>query len=288
MNKLNLERKAQVIKVLCEGNSIRSTARITGTAINTVVKLLREVGATCLEYQDKTLRNLTCKRIECDEIWSFCYAKEKNLPEDKQEQFGYGDVWTFVALDADTKLALSWLVGLREPSYALEFAKDIKERLANRVQMTTDGHHMYFDAVENAFGDDIDYAQLIKYYGVERSESGRYSPAKCTQAKAKSIKGSPDMEKVSTSYIERQNLTMRMSMRRFTRLTNAFSKKLENHMFAIALYFMHYNFARPHKTLAYPYPRTPAMAARLTNHVWAVEEIVKLTHTGNLSRAISL
>lgn len=277
MNKLSIERKALVIKTLCEGNSIRSTARITDTAVNTVVKILRETGRACLKYQDKSLRNLTCKRIECDEIWSFVYAKAKNVPEEHENEFGYGDVWTFVAIDAETKLAISWLVGLRETDYAYEFLKDVKERLANRVQMTTDGHRMYFLAAENAFGDDIDYAMLVKYYGNTQDEFGRYSPPKCTNTKAKLISGQPDMTKVSTSYIERQNLTMRMNMRRFTRLTNAFSKKLENHMLAIALYFMHYNFARPHKTLAYPYPRTPAMASGLTDHVWTIEEIVALT-----------
>lgn len=276
MNKLSLERKAQVIKVLCEGNSIRSTARITGTAINTVVTLLKQVGFVCLEYQDKNLRNLTTKRIECDEIWSFCYAKERNVPKDKQGQFGYGDVWTFVALDADTKLVISWLVGEREPEYAFEFVKDIKERVANRVQLTTDGHRMYFRAVPDAFGDKVDYAMLVKYYGNTYDANGHYSPPKCTHTKTKLIKGSPNMSQVSTSYVERQNLTMRMNMRRFTRLTNAFSKKLENHMCALALYFMHYNFVRPHKTLAYPYPRTPAMAARLTDHVWSFGEIVGL------------
>jgi len=276
VNKLSLERKAQVIKVLCEGNSIRSTARITNTAINTVVRLLREVGAACLEYQDNNLRNLSCQRIECDEIWSFCYAKAKNVPRNKQGQFGYGDVWTFVAIDADTKLALSWLVGLRELRYAYAFAKDIKRRLSNRVQLTTDGHRMYYDAVNVAFGNDVDYAMLVKYYGNTQDEYGRYSPPKCTQTKTKLVNGSPDMAKVSTSYIERQNLTMRMSMRRFTRLTNAFSKKLENHEYALALYFMHYNFARPHKTLTNPYPKSPAMAAGITNHVWTIEEIVKL------------
>ena len=276
MNKLSLERKTQVIRVLCEGNSIRSTARITGTAINTVVKLLREVGAACLEYQDNKLRNLSCQMVECDEIWSFCYAKAKNVPQDKQDQFGYGEVWTFVALDADTKLVLSWLVGLRELEYAHAFAKDIKERLANRVQLTTDGHRMYYEAVKNAFGNDIDYAMLVKYYGNAQDEYGRYSPPKCTHAKAKLIKGSPDMTRVSTSYIERQNLTMRMSMRRFTRLTNGFSKKVENLEYAVALHFMYYNFARPHKTLTNPYPKTPAMAAGITNRIWTIEEIVEL------------
>ncbi|MGA2670940.1 MAG: IS1 family transposase [Dehalococcoidia bacterium] len=276
MNKLSLERKAQVIKVLCEGNSIRSTARITSTAVNTVVTLLKEVGAACLKYQDSHLRNLASKRIECDEIWSFCYAKEKNVPKDKQGQFGYGDVWTFVALDADTKLILNWLAGLRNPECAYEFVKDIKERIANRVQLTTDGHRMYFSAIEKTFGNDIDYAMLIKYYGNTSDEKGHYSPPKCTHVATKSVKGSPNMSQVSTSYIERQNLTMRMNMRRFTRLTNAFSKKLENHEYALALYFMHYNFARPHKTLTNPYPRTPAMAAKLTNHIWTIEEIVRL------------
>jgi IS1 family transposase len=276
MNKLSIDRQAQVIKVLCEGNSIRSTARITDTAINTVVKLLREVGAACLEYQDNNLRNLSCQRVECDEIWSFCYAKAKNVPQNRQGQFGYGDVWTFVAIDADTKLALSWLVGLRELQYAYAFAKDIKKRLSNCVQLTTDGHKMYYEAVRNAFGNDVDYAMLVKYYGNEQDEYGRYSPPKCTQAKAKLVNGSPDMTRVSTSYIERQNLTMRMSMRRFTRLTNAFSKKIENHTYALALYFMNYNFARPHKSLSKSHPATPAMAMGLANHVWTTEEIVRL------------
>ncbi len=276
MNKLSINRQTQIIKVLCEGNSIRSTARITDTAINTVVKLLREVGTACLEYQDNNLRNLSCQRIECDEIWSFCYAKAKNVPRDKQNQFGYGDVWTFVALDADTKLALSWLVGLREPQYAYELFKDIRKRLSNRVQLTTDGHKMYYYAADIAFGEDIDYAMIVKYYGTTYDKNGHYSPPRCTHTKAKLIKGSPDMSKVSTSYIERQNLTMRMSMRRFTRLTNAFSKKIENLEYAIALHFMYYNFARPHKTLTNPYPKTPAMAVGISNHVWTVEEIVEL------------
>ena len=249
---------------------------MTDTAKGTVTRLLRDVGKACAEYQDNNLRNLSCQRVECDEIWSFCYAKAKNVPQDKQGQFGYGDVWTFVALDADTKLALSWLVGLRELDYAYEFARDIKERLSNRVQLTTDGHRMYYQAIRNAFGDDIDYAMLVKYYGNTQDEYGRYSPPKCTQAKAKLIKGSPDMTRVSTSYIERQNLTMRMSMRRFTRLTNGFSKKVENLEYAVALHFMYYNFARPHKTLTNPYPKTPAMAAGLANQIWAIEEIVRL------------
>lgn len=277
MNKLNLERKTQVIKVLCEGNSIRSTARITGTAINTVVKLLREVGAACLAYQDKTMHNLPCKKLQCDEIWSFVYSKAKNVPEQHNGEFGYGDVWTFTAIDADTKLVPSWLVGLRNVDCAYEFINDLRGRLNNRAQLTTDGHKMYLEAVEHAFGSEINYAQLVKLYGQESESEKRYSPAKCIDAKKQVIQGNPDIKDISTSYVERHNLTMRMNMRRFTRLTNAFSKKLENHILALALYFMHYNFARPHKSLANPYPKTPTMAAGITNHIWTIEEIVRLT-----------
>ncbi len=276
MNKLSVERQAQVIRVLCEGNSIRSTARITDTAINTVVKLLRNVGDACAKYQDIHLRNLPCKTIQCDEIWSFCYDKQKNVPEEKQGRFGFGDVWTWTAIDADTKLVPSWFVGLRNAGYAFEFIRDLRNRLANRVQLTTDGHKVYLNVIEDVFGADIDYAMLVKLYGKEIESETRYSPAKCTGTNSRVITGYPDTSKISTSYAERQNLTMRMQMRRFTRLTNAFSKKLENHMFAIALYFMHYNFARPHKSLANPYPRTPAMAAGVSNHVWTIEEIVSL------------
>ena len=262
MNKLSLERQAQVIKVLCEGNSIRSTARITDTAINTVVKLLRrEVGAACAEYQDTHLRNLPCKTIQCDEIWSFCYAKQKNVPEDKQGRFGYGDVWTWTAIDADTKLIPSWLVGLRDADYAFEFMKDLRDRLANRVQLTTDGHKLYLWAVEDAFGSEVDYAMLVKLYGQEPEAETRYSPAKCIAAEPHVIQCNPDPSKISTSFAERQNLTMRMNMKRFTRLTNGFSKKVENHAIAVALHFMYYNFARPHKSLRNLYDRTPAIAA---------------------------
>jgi len=281
MNKLNLERKAQVIRTLCEGNSIRSTARITGTAVNTVVKLLREVGAACLEYQDKTMHNLPCKKLQCDEIWSFVYAKAKNVPERHNGEFGYGDVWTFTAIDADTKLVPAWLVGLRNEASAYEFLNDLKNRLANRVQLTTDGHAMYLEAVEHAFGADIDYGMLVKLYGQEPEGGKRYSPAKCISSQKHTIQGKPDSGAISTSYIERQNLTMRMSMRRFTRLTNAFSKKLENHEYALALYFMHYNFFEKDKTLTKPYFKTPAMAAGLTNHVWTIAEIVSLVTTSS-------
>jgi IS1 family transposase len=276
MNRLSLDRQAQIIKVLCEGNSIRSTARITDTAINTVVKLLRDVGLACLDYQDRVMHNLPCEKLQCDEIWSFVYSKAKNVPEEYTGKFGYGDVWTFTAIDADTKLVPSWSVGQRNVDCAFDFISDLKSRLANRVQLTTDGHKMYLEAVEYAFGSDIDYAQLVKLYGQELETEKRYSPAKCIGADQRVIIGKPDVSKISTSYVERQNLSMRMGMRRFTRLTNAFSKKLENHLLALSLYFMHYNFARPHKSLANPYPTTPAMASGITDHIWTIEEIVKL------------
>ncbi len=278
MNKLSLDRQAQIIKVLCEGNSIRSTARITGTAVNTVVKLLKEVGAACLDYQNTVMNNLPCKKLQCDEIWSFVYSKAKNVPDEYNGKFGYGDVWTFTAIDADTKLVPSWLVGLRSADCAFDFINDLKSRLANRVQLTTDGHKMYLEAVEKVYGSEIDYAQLVKLYGQELESERRYSPAKCIGAEKHIIQGNPDTSKISTSYVERQNLTMRMSMRRFTRLTNAFSKKVENHVLALSLYFMHYNFVRPHKTLANPYPRTPAMVAGLTNKIWNFEDIIEIVN----------
>ena len=276
MNKLSIDRQARIIKVLCEGNSIRSTARITDAAINTVVKLLQDVGAACARYQDEHLVDLPCNLIQCDEVWSFCYAKQKNVPENMQGRIGVGDVWTWVALDAETKLAAAWLVGLRDAGYAYEFMSDLKGRLASRAQITTDGHKVYLRAVEDTFGADVDYAMLVKLYGPEPDGEKRYSPARCIGADKRVVSGNPDTSLISTSYVERQNLTMRMSMRRFTRLTNAFSKKIENHELALALYFMHYNFARPHKTLSNPYPTTPAMAAGVTNHIWTAEEIVSL------------
>ncbi len=272
MRKLSREKRVQVLAALVEGNSIRSTVRMTGVAKNTIVKLLADVGSVCAEYQDKTLRNLNCKRIQADEIWSYCYAKAKNVPEDKRGQFGYGDVWTFVAIDSDTKLAVSWFVGLRDAHHARIFLTDVKERLANKVQLTTDGLRAYLDAVDEVFGNDIDYAMLIKLYGTEKTEAGRYSPPMCIGARRQSLIGKPDKKHVSTSFVERQNLTMRMSMRRFTRLTNGFSKKIQNLEYAIALHFMYYNFVRIHRTLRV----TPAMEAGVTKKLWEIEDIVKL------------
>jgi len=276
VNKISIERKAEIIRVLCEGNSIRSTARITDTAINTVIKLLREVGTACLDYQDKAMNNLTCQKLQCDEIWSFVYAKAKNVPDKYQGERGYGDCWTFTAIDADTKLVPAWLVGVRDIDCAREFIDGLKARLANRVQLTTDGHKMYLTAIEHAFGSDVDYAQLVKLYGQGKEGEKRYSPSECIGAEKHIVQGNPNMKAVSTSFVERQNLTMRMSMRRFTRLTNAFSKKLENHESALALYFMHYNFVRPHKTLANPYPRTPGMASGVASRIWTIGDIVGL------------
>ena len=273
MNKLSTHQRTKVISALVEGNSIRSTCRMTGVAKGTILKLLVDLGTACQQYHDRRLRHLSSKRIECDEIWSFCYAKERNVPEEHKGKLGYGDVWTFVAIDADTKLVVGWYVGWREPEDAYEFAKDIKGRLDNRVQLTTDGHRMYYLAVDAAFGDDVDYAMLVKYYGTTYDENHRYAGyPKCTKAKPKWVHGNPDMSKVSTSYIERQNLTMRMGMRRFTRLTNGFSKKVDNLKCTLALHYMYYNFARVHKTLK----STPAMAAGITNHVWTMEDIIRL------------
>ena len=271
MNKLSTEKRTQIISCLVEGNSLRATARMCDVAFNTVLKFIPEIGAACDEYQDKAFRNLKCKRIQCDEIWTFCYAKEKNVPEDKKGTFGYGDVWTWVALDADTKLVPTFMVGNRDAKTAKIFIDDLAARLANRVQLTTDGYKVYLEAIENAFGGDIDYAMLVKIYESSQEET-RYSPAKCNGSEKKRISGNPDPKNVSTSYVERQNLTMRMCMRRFTRLTNAFSKKIENHIYHLSLHYMYYNFCRVHKTLRV----TPAMEAGVADHVWTLEEIIQL------------
>lgn len=269
MNRLPIEKQVQIINVLVEGNSLRATSRITDCSINTVTKLLIGVGSACEKYHFGNVRGIISRRVQCDEIWSFVYAKQKNLPEDKDG----GDVWTWVAIDADTKLVISWLVGDRNEEAAYHFMEDVASRLKNRVQLTTDGHSSYLDAVEDTFLGNIDYAQLIKLYGKEEKNEKRYSPVECIGARKEIIMGKPDPGHISTSYIERQNLTMRMSMRRFTRLTNAFSKKIDNHCYAVALHFMYYNFCRIHKTLRV----TPAMEAGLTKDIWEIEDILKLT-----------
>jgi IS1 family transposase len=276
MNRLSIERRAQIVGMLVEGNSMRAVARMAGVSFNTVSKLLLDLGEACAAFQDANLRNLPCKTVEADEIWSFVYAKQRNVPEEFRGQFGFGDVWTWTALCADTKLICTWYVGMRTREDAAEFLEDLKDRLSGRIQLTTDGHSSYESSVGLIFRRDIDWAQLVKEYRQPRDREARYSPSVCVGTKTKIKKGAPDPARISTSYVERQNLTMRMSMRRFTRLTNAFSKRLDNHMAAIALHFMHYNFARPHKTLADPYPRTPAMAAGIADHVWTLREIVEL------------
>jgi IS1 family transposase len=273
MNKLSTQRRVAVISALVEGMSIRSVVRMTGVSKNAVTKLLEDVGNACAIYQDKVFRNLTCKRIECDEIWSFVYAKERHLTPELQGVFGYGDVYTWVAIDADTKLVPCWNVGRRDAESGMAFIKDSSERVTNRFQLSTDGYKMYLTAVEEAFGSEIDYAMIVKVYGHSQEDSStRYSPAECIGCEKEVIAGNPDMNLVSTSYVERQNLTMRMSMRRFTRLTNGFSKKIENHMHAVALHYMHYNFVRIHKSLRC----TPAMEAGVTKKLWSIEDIVAL------------
>lgn len=273
MNKLSTKDRAQILACLVEGNSIRATCRMTGAAKNTVVKLLVDAGKVCSDYQDKVFVNLKCKRIQCDEIWSFVGAKEKNVPNNHKGS-GRGDVWTWTALDPDTKLVPCWFVGSRDAGCAYHFMHDLAARLTTRVQLTTDGHKAYLSAVEDAFGTNIDYAMLVKIYGNEHQKGPevRYSPAVCMGAKKAVISGRPDFAHVSTSMTERNNLTMRMSMRRFTRLTNAFSKKIENHEHAIALHFMHYNFCRIHQTLRV----TPAMEAGVSSRVWEISDIVDL------------
>ena len=273
MNKLTMAKRIQVIAALVEGNSVRATCRMTDVAKGTVLKLLVDLGNACARYQDKRLRNLPCTQIQCDEIWSFCYAKEKNVPEELKGKLGFGDVWTWTAIDADTKLIVSFLVGGRSTQYARKFIEDLAGRLANRVQLTTDGHRAYLTAVENAFGGDVDYAMLDKIFNAPpNGGTTRYSPAECCGTRKIKVKGNPDMTKISTSFVERQNLTLRMSMRRMTRLTNGFSKKIENQAHAVALHFMHYNFCRIHQTLRI----TPPMEAGIADHVWSLEEISNL------------
>jgi IS1 family transposase len=257
--------------MLVEGSSLRATSRMADVSINTVTKLLVDVAEAAYAYHDAVVRDVRCKRVQCDEIWCFVGAKAKNVTKE-QEKDGWGDVWTWTAIDADTKLCVSYLVGGRDGWWANEFMQDVAARIRGRVQLTTDGHRPYLNAVEDAFGSEIDYAMLQKIYGGSAETFARYSPGKCIGCDMKAISGAPDPKHVSTSFVERQNLTMRMSMRRFTRLTNAFSKKVENHAAAVALHFIHYNFARIHKTLRI----TPAMAAGLSDHVWSYEEIAAL------------
>jgi IS1 family transposase len=276
MYQLTSAKRVQVVKCLVEGNSLRATARMTGVARNTVSSLLVDLAKACWDYQNDALRGLTCRRVEADEIWAFCYAKEANVPEEHKGEFGFGDIWTWVAMDADTKLVVSWLVGERDTPTAIDFMTDVRERIVNRTQLTTDGLVSYLTAVDEAFGADVDYGQLVKVYGHNPDSERRYSPSRFIVAEKREVSGSPDAALVSTSHIERQNLTMRMGMRRFTRLTNGFSKKAANLEAAVSLHYMHYNFARPHKSLANPYPRTPAMAAGVTDHVWTIEEVVGL------------
>lgn len=271
MNRLSMAKRAQVVMALVEGSSIRSTCRMTGVAKGTILSLLADLGTACAQYHDKHVRGVAAQRIQCDEIWSFCYGKEKNISEEQKAK-GAGSLWTWTALDADSKLIVSYLCGGRDASWAKDFMKDVASRLTTRVQITTDGHKCYLEAVEGAFGMDVDYAMLIKLYGSPAQPDTRYSPGVCIGTETVHIAGNPDPKHVSTSYVERQNLTMRMSMRRFTRLTNGFSKKVENHEHMLAIYFMYYNFCRIHATLRV----TPAMEARLTNHVWTIEELVRV------------
>lgn len=272
MNQLSQDERVRVIAALVEGNSIRATSRMTGVARNTVTKLLVDIGESCMKFHDEHVRNVRVKRLQCDEIWAYVGAKAKNVSPAKKD-IGWGDVWTWVGIDADTKLVVSYLVGGRGADWAMDFMKDAASRIKGRVQITTDGHKAYLNAVEDAFGMDVDYAQLQKIYGASLETETRYSPAVCIGCDMKTVSGNPDPKHVSTSFVERQNLTMRMHMRRFTRLTNAFSKKIDNHAYAVALHFMYCNYVRIHQTLRV----TPAMEANLSDHVWSIEELIEKT-----------
>ncbi len=273
MNKTSRERRVQILTALVEGNSIASACRMAGVAKNTVLSLLADAGFACFDYQDHALRGLPARRVQCDEIWAFVHAKAKNVPAERKGEPGVGDVWTWTALDVDSKLMIAWAVGDRSARTADGFMRDVAARLTHRVQMTADGHKPYLQAVEGAFGTDIDYAQLIKRYGEDANPEKRYSPAVCTGSDARPIMGNPDPTHISTSYVERSNLTIRMQNRRFTRLTNVFSKKVENLEHSLSLYFMYYNFVRPHASLK---GRSPAMAAHLADRWWTIGDIVDL------------
>ena len=274
MNRLPTNRRVQILSMMVEGSSMRSISRVVGVSINTVTKLLIQAGVACAAYHDEHVQDVKCARVQCDEIWSFCYAKGKNVKTAKAAPSFAGNVWTWTALDSDSKMILSWMVGDRDYNSAVQFMSDLEMRLANRVQLTTDAHRAYLNAVEDTFGPDVDYAQLIKLYGEpkEKGPERKYSPAICTGAKKKRIEGKPNPEYVSTSHVERHNLTMRMSMRRFTRLTNAFSKKIENHIHMLSLYFLHYNFCRIHKSLRV----SPAMEAGVADALYDMKWIVGL------------
>jgi IS1 family transposase len=273
MNKLPLAKRVQILSMLCEGSSMRSISRVVDVSINTVTKLLIDAGNACAAHHDEHVRGVKATRVQCDEIWSFCYSKQKNVILAKNAPAQAGDVWTWTAIEAQSKIIISYLVGGRDSDYAMALMDDLRSRLVNRVQLTTDGHKAYLNAVEEAFGDDVDYAQLIKLFGeTPDAFKGRYSPAQCLGAKKNKITGNPDRQHVSTSYVERSNLTMRMAMRRYTRLTNAFSKKFENHAHMVALYTTWYNFARQHKTLR----TSPAMAAGISDRLWSVGDIVDM------------
>lgn len=282
MNRLNSAHRAQIIRCLCEGNSLRATARLSDCAINTVVKLLLEVGPACSAYQDATVRNLKTTLVQVDEIWSFVGCMQKHATDEKKA-IGQGDAWTWTAMDADSKLMITWLVGLRSESDCRDFIDDLADRLTMRIQLSSDGYGAYHPAVRAAFGPNVDYGQIVKVFGQELSEEKRYSPAICTSCKTRAIVGDPIDGLISTSYVERQNLNIRMGCRRFTRLTNAFSKKFEDHCAAFALYAMFYNFCRPHQTLTKQsgdhgrnkVPTTPAMASGLTDHAWTVDELIQ-------------
>jgi IS1 family transposase len=280
MNKLDREARSRILRLLCEGNSIRAVTRLTGASKNTVIKLVVDAGKAASWYQDRVFRNLTCKRVQVDEIWNFVYGKQKNVPTAKAAPANPGDVWTWTAIDADTKLMPSWFVGGRDSDSAIIFVDDLASRLANRVQLTSDGHRAYLEADEGAFGADIDYAQLVKIYGAPPEGEKRYSPAECIGARKVPIEGSPDPKHISTSFVERSNLTVRMHARRFTRLTNAFSKKVENHAHAVALHMMCYNFARVHQTLR----MTPALAAGVTKRLWEMSDVVDMLESWEASQ----
>jgi IS1 family transposase len=272
MNKASIQDRVRVVAALVEGNSINSTVRMTGTAKTTILRLLAQLGKACKAFHDREVRDVPSRRIQCDEVWAFCHCKQKNVKPEMKGVFGIGDVWTWTAIDADTKLMVSWAVGTRDGGYAAEFMNDVASRLSNRVQLTTDGHAAYLDAVSDAFGTNIDYAQLIKVYGPTIPGPARYSPAACIGIETKEVCGTPDRKHVSTSYVERSNLTVRMGIRRYTRLTNGFSKKVENHEYMTTIFWVYYNYCRIHQTLR----TTPAMEAGLTDRLWEIEDLLNL------------